>query len=146
MMKLDQQGRASRKGGATGDEEENEEEEEEDGRGEGDPQLQDLFCFESPQLTQGLCVTDADWNKSNQDLLAVSYGDTAPVQTHGQGLVLFWSLKNPTYPERVLRTKAGMTCLNFSSVHLNLIAAGLHDGSVCMWDLRKPQDTPVLES
>ena len=27
----------------------------------------------------------------NQDLLAVSYGDLAPIQTQGQGLVLFWS-------------------------------------------------------
>jgi WD40 repeat protein len=108
--------------------------------------LQDLFSFDCQPLTQGLCVTSADWNRVNQDVLAVSYGDLAPIQTQGNGLVLFWSLKNPTYPERVLRTSSGVTALNFSNVYPNLIAAGLHDGQVCIWDLRKPQSKPVLES
>jgi len=40
-----------------------------------------------------------------QDLLAVSYGDTGPIPSADGGLVLFWSLKNPTYPERVIRTR-----------------------------------------
>merc|ERR1719407_86678 len=154
MAKLDAErmkSPAKRKTGAAGALEERERPAEEEKVEEGAPRgdearLQDLFCFESAQLTQGLCVTSADWNRVNQDLLAVSYGDLAPIQTQGQGLVLFWSLKNPTYPERVLRTSSGVTSLNFSSVYPNLIAAGLHDGQVCIWDLRKPQDKPVLES
>ena len=40
------------------------------------------------------------------------YGDLAPIQTQGQGLVLFWSLKNPTYPERVLRTSSAFQFLD----------------------------------
>lgn len=108
--------------------------------------LQDLFCFDAPQLTQGVNVTSAEWNKHNQDLLAVSYGDTAPVPNITGGLVLFWSLKNPTYPERVIRTRTGVTALHFSSVHPNMVAAGTHDGSVMIWDLRRPTDVPVLQS
>mmetsp|Transcript_5903 Transcript_5903/g.10140 ORF Transcript_5903/g.10140 Transcript_5903/m.10140 type:complete len:476 (+) Transcript_5903:2-1429(+) len=108
--------------------------------------LQDLFCFDAPQLTQGLTVTCAEWNRHNQDLLAVSYGDTAPVPNTAGGLVLFWSLKNPTYPERVIRTKTGVTALHFSAVHPNMVAAGTHDGSVQIWDLRRPTDVPLLKS
>jgi len=105
-----------------------------------------LFCFDAPQLTQGTTVTCADWNQYNQDLLAVSYGDTAPVPTEPGGLVLFWSLKNPTYPERVIRTRHGVTALHFSSAHPNMVAAGCHDGSVMLWDLRRQSDEPVLRS
>ena len=110
------------------------------------PALQDLFCFDAPQLTQGMTVTCAEWNSNNKDLLAVSYGDTAPVPINPGGLVLFWSLKNPTYPERVIRTRHGVTALHFSSIHPNMVAAGTHDGSVMIWDLRRPSDTPVLRS
>ena len=50
---------------------------------------QDLFCFDAPQLTQGMTVTCAEWNSNNKDLLAVSYGDTAPVPTNpGAGCFL----------------------------------------------------------
>jgi len=110
------------------------------------PALQDLFCFDAPQLTQGMTVTCAEWNSNNKDLLAVSYGDTAPVPINPGGLVLFWSLKNPTYPERVIRTRHGVTALHFSSIHPNMVAAGSHDGSVMIWDLRRPSDAPVLRS
>mmetsp|Transcript_123302 Transcript_123302/g.299544 ORF Transcript_123302/g.299544 Transcript_123302/m.299544 type:complete len:895 (-) Transcript_123302:131-2815(-) len=110
------------------------------------PYLQDLFCFDAPQLTNGMTVTCAEWNRHNQDLLAVSYGDTTPVPIRQGGLVLFWSLKNPTYPERVIRTRHGVTALHFSSVHPNMVAAGTHEGSVMIWDLRRPSDVPVLRS
>jgi len=110
------------------------------------PSLQDLFCFDAPQLTQGMTVTCAEWNRHNMDLLAVSYGDTEPVPNLAGGLVLFWSLKNPTYPERVIRTKNGVTALHFSSVHPNMVAAGTHDGSVMIWDLRRPTDAPMFPS
>lgn len=108
--------------------------------------LQDLFCFDAPQLTQGVTVTCAEWNRHNQDLLAVSYGDTSPVPNITGGLVLFWSLKNPTYPERVIRTRTGVTALDFSSAHPNMVSGGTHDGSVMIWDLRRPTDQPVLTS
>jgi WD40 repeat protein len=85
-------------------------------------------------------------NRHNQDLLAVSYGDTAPVPNITGGLVLFWSLKNPTYPERVIRTRTGVTALHFSAAHPNMVSAGTHDGSVMIWDLRRPSNQPVLTS
>jgi len=144
-------GSSSGDGGDGGGEERMEEQEEqEEERNEADggdkAKLQDLFCFDAPQLTQGVTVTCAEWNRHNQDLLAVSYGDTAPVPNITGGLVLFWSLKNPTYPERVIRTRTGVTALHFSAAHPNMVAAGTHDGSVMIWDLRRPTDQPVLTS
>jgi|Transcript_50312 WD40 repeat protein len=126
-------------------EEEREEPDHEEGTS-AKAKLQDLFCFEAPQLTEGVTVTCAEWNTHNQDLLAVSYGDTDPVPNNTKGLVLFWSLKNPTYPERVIRTRTGVTALHFSSAHPNMVSAGTHDGSVMIWDLRRPSDQPVLTS
>lgn len=110
-----------------------------------DASLTDLFTFERDALTKNLPVTCAEWNAENKDLLAVSYGNANSV-TSEEGLVLFWSLKNPNYPERVLKTNTGVTSLSFSKVTPNLVSAGMHDGTVAIWDLRKASDTPVLES
>jgi len=61
--------------------------------------------------------------------------------------VCFWSLKNPEYPERVLRMPCGVTALDFSLAHPNLLAAGFYDGTVAIYDMRKEQDAgAVLES
>ena len=133
-------------------EKEREEEDDEDGDEDGeqldkcnDASLTDLFTFERDALTKNLPVTCAEWNAENKDLLAVSYGNANSV-TSEEGLVLFWSLKNPNYPERVLKTNTGVTSLSFSNVTPNLVSAGMHDGTVAIWDLRKASDTPVLES
>lgn len=62
------------------------------------------------------------------------------------GWILFWSLKNPLHPERKIRTSAGALSLHFSCFNPNLLAAGLADGHVAIWDLRRPGDEPVLQS
>ena len=92
----------------------------------------------------------SEWNSHQQDLLAVSYGDTRATSykkmQERRGLILFWSLKNPTYPARSIATKSDVTCLNFSQQHPNMIAAGMLDGHVGVWDLRQASDAPVLQS
>ena len=65
------------------------------------------------------------------------------------GLILFWSLKNPDYPDKVIQMEgenSGVTAVAFSSQHPNLLAAGLYDGTVCIFDVRKNDGKPVLES
>ena len=44
------------------------------------------------------------WNKHREDVLAVGYNSRGP---QDGGLVLFWSLRNPGYPERVASLEAG---------------------------------------
>jgi hypothetical protein len=60
-----------------------------------------LFKY-SCDLTQNRTVSSADWNFINKDLLAVSYGEYDLNSTR-EGYVMFWTLKNPSFPERVIK-------------------------------------------
>ena len=64
------------------------------------------------------------------------------------GLIAFWSLKNPEYPEWTFHTPSSITALDFSAIHPNLLAVGFYDGSVAIYDVRSPEPNPkpVLES
>eukprot|EP00937_MAST-01D_sp_MAST-1D-sp2_P001572 g1572.t1 len=106
--------------------------------------LESLWAFECP-LTVGRNVSAMSWNKADPDLLAVAYGEH-DFRGQRDGLVLFWSLKNPQHPERVYRAPVGVTALDFSRAHPSLLAVGLYDGSVTIYDIRKDDAGPVLES
>ncbi|KAG7270594.1 hypothetical protein CRUP_011510 [Coryphaenoides rupestris] len=87
------------------------------------PVLELLWTY-SCKLTTGHQVSCMAWNKKNQDLLAVGYGHS---EDH-TGLVCGWSLKNITWPERVLRCQSAVSALDFSASQPSLLAAGLQDG------------------
>ncbi|KAF4670515.1 WD repeat domain 78, partial [Perkinsus chesapeaki] len=109
--------------------------------------MKHLFCYEAPQLTGGLSATNLEWHRVNQDLLCVAYGASDTVwRKSASGAVLFWSLKNPSYPDRVLKASAGVSSLAFSSVYPNLLAVGMQNGGVAMWDLRQKGESPILDS
>lgn len=54
-----------------------------------------------------------------------------------EGLVLFWSLKNPEYPERIYSFPVGVTSIDFSHSHPYLLAVGFADGVVAIYDTRR---------
>jgi WD40 repeat protein len=54
-----------------------------------------------------------------------------------QGLVLFWSLRNPDYPEKILRTSHSVTALDFSKQHPMILAVGLSNGDVNIYDVKR---------
>ena len=56
---------------------------------------------------------------------------------------MFWTLKNPTYPERIIKHPSRITCCKFSETNPNLIAAGTYDGVVAIYDIRRKDGTPV---
>lgn len=99
-------------------------------------QLQKLWSYHCSQ-TRGLVVTGMAWNRINKDLLAVAYAQQSKEEDAGGGLVLFWSMTNPEFPQQTLRTKSGVTSIEFSTEHPNVLAAGLYDGSVCIYDAKK---------
>jgi hypothetical protein len=41
---------------------------------------------------------------------------------------------------------SSVTCIDFCTEHPFLLAAGTHDGSVLIFDIREPGDKPALES
>jgi WD40 repeat protein len=133
-----------------------------------------LWSFSCP-LTAGLNVACLSWNKQNLDLLAAGYGSlefghSSRDRTTGQalggiqvpilpkdgsaagqlpaggGLILFWSLKNPSFPQKIFYTKSSVTSLDFSDEHPHLLAAGMYDGSVAIYDIRDQGSKPALES
>jgi hypothetical protein len=69
---------------------------------------------------------------------------------------MFWTLKNPTYPERIIKYPSskkkmfflllGITTCKFSENNPNLIAAGTYDGVVAIYDIRRKEGTPVTEN
>ncbi len=50
------------------------------------------------------------------------------------------------HPERVLKTVTAVTSVSFSTASASLLAVGLLDGSIMIYDLRKRQNTPVLQN
>jgi hypothetical protein len=74
-------------------------------------------------LTKGLSVLCFTFNKQNQDLIAAGYGSTEFGKTTN-GLILFWSLKNPKFPHKAIKTKHSITSLDFGTEHPHLLAAG----------------------
>ena len=81
----------------------------------------------------------------NQDLLACSYGEF-DMNTKGNGILAFWTLKNPSYPERLIYTDSRVLTCKFSQSNPNLIAAGTMDGGVLIYDIRKNSNKPIAQN
>jgi dynein intermediate chain 4, axonemal len=133
------------------------------------PQLSDddeekikkLFTYSAPSLVRGRTVTCMAWNAENTDLLAVGYGRVNFVENNASsvsasaagggknelneddlasGLVLFWSIRNPGYPEKVLHTPYAVTALDFSRRNTTLLAVGFYNGDIAVYDVRREAD------
>jgi len=96
-------------------------------------------------LTEGRNVSCLGWNKVKKDLLAVGYGQFEFGKQIG-GLVAFWSLKNPDYPLWHFSTSCGVTALDFSTKNGNILAIGLYDGTVAIYDVMTRQQNAAMES
>lgn len=79
--------------------------------------LWDFQC----DLTRGRNVSCMASNKLRKDILAVGYGQYE-FSHQKDGMVAFWSLKNPDYPDWVFRSPTGVTALAFSSQQPSLLA------------------------
>lgn len=111
------------------------------------PTLDRLWSY-GCDITMGRNVSSLAWNRLNDDILAVGYGQFGfnEQEKHKGGLACCWNLKNPEYPERVFHTKAGVTAIDFSGSNPNLLAVGLYDGTVSIYNVRSTKDSPVLDS
>jgi dynein intermediate chain 4, axonemal len=108
------------------------------------PHIVDLFKYTCSEVTDRM-VTCADWNSLNKDLLAVSYGEYDSISKK-PGMLLFWTLKSPKFPERIIKADSGLISCHFSKINPNLIATGSCDGVVAIYDVRKKGDKPAAES
>lgn len=129
-------------------------------------ELEKLWTFRCA-LTHNRSVACLAWSTANDDLLAVSYspptsppsgliptsssptsivrpGPSPPsLTTAKDGLVLFWSLTNPEYPDRIFPVPVSATSIAFSAVHPHLLAVGFVDGIVAIYDTRTITSSPA---
>nr|XP_020661750.1 WD repeat-containing protein 78 [Pogona vitticeps] len=96
-------------------------------------------------LTRGNNVSCMAWNRLNPDLLAVGYGQFR-FKEQKKGLACCWSLKNPLWPERVYQCAHGVTALDFSVANPNLLAVGLFNGTIEIYNVQTHNTTSVLDS
>lgn len=109
------------------------------------PALRNLWTF-SCDHTDGRNVSAMAWNKDDTDLVAAAYGEFDFTVEQKDGAIALWSLKNPTHPERVYSLPCGVTAIDWSAYHPFLLAVGLYDGNVAIFDMRSEEDSPILES
>ena len=50
---------------------------------------------------------------------------------------MFWSLRNPDYPEKILRTAQPVTALDFSKLNPMTLAVGLLNGDIHIYDVKR---------
>ncbi|NXN45478.1 WDR78 protein, partial [Rhinoptilus africanus] len=108
------------------------------------PRLERLWSY-TCDLTNGHSVSSMAWSKVNPDLLAVGYG-AFDFKEQKKGLACCWSLKNPMWPERIFRCEHGVTALDFSMASPNLLAVGMYNGSVAIYNVRSCDDAALLDS
>ena len=86
-------------------------------------------------------VTGLCWSPRYPDLFAASYGSYNFYSSHTEGWLCLFSLKNPSYPEWAIKVPAGVMCLASHPAHPHMLAAGLHDGTVVVYNLHRYHTT-----
>uniref|UniRef100_A0A8B9LQM8 Dynein, axonemal, intermediate chain 1, paralog 2 n=1 Tax=Astyanax mexicanus TaxID=7994 RepID=A0A8B9LQM8_ASTMX len=92
-----------------------------------------------------LSVTALCWNQKYKDLFAVGLG-SYKFTKQGRGMLLFYSLKNSTYPEYIFTTLSGVMCLDIHKQLSSLVAVGFYDGSVGVYNLKEEGPQPIYKS
>ncbi|XP_056022767.1 dynein intermediate chain 2, ciliary-like isoform X4 [Ostrea edulis] len=92
----------------------------------------------SYEKAKKLAVTSLCWSPKYKDLFAVSYG-SYDFMKQGSGMILFFSMKNPSFSEYVYETDSGVMCLDVHPEHPYMVAVGFYDGSVGVYNVQKKE-------
>ncbi|XP_051960947.1 dynein, axonemal, intermediate chain 1, paralog 2 isoform X2 [Xyrauchen texanus] len=92
-----------------------------------------------------LSVTAICWNQTYKDLFVVGLG-SYDFTKQGHGMLLLYSLKNPTYPEFTFTTTSGIMCVDIHEHLSYLVAVGCYDGCVAVYNLKEEGQEPVYKS
>lgn len=117
-----------------------------EGEEQGGPQGQLLPIWRLNYEKKKKHVTSICWNPKYKDLFAISLG-SYDFAKQKAGQILVWSLKNVTYPEYKYQSlPTGVMCLDWHPSSPALLAAGLYDGTVLVYDVRNKHNKPIYES
>nr|XP_033791463.1 dynein intermediate chain 1, axonemal [Geotrypetes seraphini] len=92
-----------------------------------------------------LAVTALCWNPRYNDLFAVGHGSYDFLK-QTRGMLLLYSMKNPSFPEFAFSTDSGIMCLDIHHEHPYILAAGFYDGNVAIYNLKKPSSQANYKS
>eukprot|EP00418_Pyrodinium_bahamense_P036554 CAMPEP_0179189578 /NCGR_PEP_ID=MMETSP0796-20121207/94113_1 /TAXON_ID=73915 /ORGANISM="Pyrodinium bahamense, Strain pbaha01" /LENGTH=268 /DNA_ID=CAMNT_0020893715 /DNA_START=24 /DNA_END=827 /DNA_ORIENTATION=+ len=90
-------------------------------------------------------VTSIKWNPKYKDLCAVGFGSYDFLRV-GTGVICCYSLKNTRFPEYVFNTDFGICSLDWHPSHPAVLAVGLNDGTVLVYDVRARTKKPIYQS
>jgi dynein intermediate chain 1 len=113
-------------------------------RENGQGTLLPLWKF-SYDLTNKLAVTSSCWSKKYPDLFAVSFG-SFNFSKQTAGALLLYSLKNPSFPEHIRLTNAGIMSIDIHPREPYLICAGFYNGEVAVFNTKSSQNSPEYVS
>jgi len=92
-----------------------------------------------------LAVTSICWSPKYHDMFAVGHG-SYEFTKQNRGMLLFYSMKNPSYPEFVFSTESGVMCLDIHPLYPYLVCVGFYDGSVAVFNVLEQKESPVYKS
>ncbi|XP_057303702.1 dynein intermediate chain 2, ciliary-like [Hydractinia symbiolongicarpus] len=96
----------------------------------------------SYERSKRMTVTALSWSPQYQDLFAVGHGSYDFLK-QSSGMICFYSLKNPSFPEHVYTTERGVMCLDIHPEHAYLIVVGFYDGCVKVYNLEDKSTKPI---
>mmetsp|Transcript_89499 Transcript_89499/g.231030 ORF Transcript_89499/g.231030 Transcript_89499/m.231030 type:complete len:665 (+) Transcript_89499:111-2105(+) len=111
---------------------------------DGEGTLLPLWRFSSEKAKRKQ-VTAIKWNPRYNDLCAVGFGSYDFLK-RGTGVICCYSLKNTRFPEYVFNTDAGVCSLDWHPQHPAVLAVGLYDGTVLVYDVRARTKKPIYQS
>ena len=53
---------------------------------------------------------------------------------------------DPQFPERIYKTHAGVTAIDFSTEFPNFLAVGMYDGVIAIYDVSKDSPDPIIST
>ena len=63
------------------------------------------------------------------------------------GLLCFYTLKNPSFPEYIFAAESGVSALDNNPSDFNLVCVGFYSGNVAVYDLtHSKEDNPIYRS
>ncbi|XP_070287413.1 dynein axonemal intermediate chain 1 isoform X2 [Myotis yumanensis] len=103
-----------------------------------------LWKFQTDKAKR-LAVTALSWNPKYKDLFAVGHG-SYDFMKQSRGMLLLYSMKNPSFPEYAFSSDSGIMCLDMHMDHPYLVVVGHYDGNVAVYNLKKPHSQPIFRS
>lgn len=91
-------------------------------------------------------VTSLCWNPKYKDMFAVGYGSYEFGRKKSPSYICICTLKNNMSPELTLHTEDNVMSLDFHPKAPALLAVGLYDGVVLVYDIRNKSKQPIYKS